>query len=111
MNALPHGFAVLEPFVAQWAVAGMAKRAALRSASTHNERQAFYEAAAPLLAQALDNLDAKPVNALDDKEQCLLNLCLSLAHVALAIESQGPDEDSHTPSRALMRITRAPSDK
>ena len=110
MSALPVGYAALEPFVSQWAVSGMANRAALRGSSTPDERQAIYEATAPLLAQALDELDAKPLDALDDKEQRLLNLCLSLAHVALAIESQGPDEDKHTPNRNSMRITRAPAD-
>ncbi len=110
MSTLPAGYAALEPFVTQWAVTGMANRAAQRGSSTHDERQAFYDAVAPRLAATLDVLDTKPLAALDEKEQCLLNLLLSFAHVALAIESQGPDEDKHTPNRNLMRITRAPAD-
>jgi hypothetical protein len=110
MSALPAGYEALEPFVAQWAVKGMAARAALRGSSSHAERQSFYDAAAPLLAGTLAALDTKPLAELGDKEQRLLTLYLAYAHVALAIESQGPDEYKHTPNRNAMIITRAPSD-
>lgn len=107
---LPDGHAALEPFVAKWAVAGMNDRAFARGDSTPEERQAFYDAAKDLVGPALDGLDAKPLAALDDKEQRLLRLALSFAHVALAVEIQGPDEARHAELRSHMPVTRNPAD-
>lgn len=107
---LPEGYAALEPFAAKWAVAGMNERALARGDSTAEERQAFYDTARDLIGPALDLLDAKPLDALDEREQRLLRLCLSFAHVALAVEIQGADEVRHTELRAYMPITRNPAD-
>lgn len=107
---LPDGFAALEPFVAQWAIADAAGRDAMRGDSTPEARQAFYEAMNPLLAAALDRLDATPLAQHDPAEQRLMQLALSYAHVALAIEVQGPDEAKHTANRRQLHITRAPAD-
>ena len=109
-NLLPAGFEALEPFVERFALSGTAARAARRGDSTPEERAAFHAAAQPLVGPALDMLDAKPVDSLDEAEQRLLNLVLCYAHVALAVEVQGPDEDRHTGMREYMRITRSPAD-
>lgn len=109
--ALPDGFAVLEPFVERWNVPSTAERAALRKASSAEEREAFFAAASPLLDAALDHLDAYPLNALPPAEQRLMNLMLSLAHVALAVEIQGPDETMSAPWRDRMRIVRSAADQ
>ncbi len=111
MSLLPPGFAALEPFVDRWAITGTANRAALRGSTTDAERQAFFAAGQPVLAAALDHLDTKPLAALDDAEQRLMNLTLSLAHVSLAVEMQGDDESKHRPNREAMRITQAPADR
>jgi hypothetical protein len=108
--ALPDGFAALEPFVARWAVEGSSRRASLRTASTAEEREAFFAAASPLLDTALDHLDQRPLYDLDAAERRLMNLMLSLAHVAMAVEIQGPDEAKSAPWRDRMQITRAPAD-
>lgn len=110
MSILPTGFEALAPFAAKWAVEGTATRAALRGESTGAERQAFYDAGAPLLAAALDHLDATALADHDPAQKRLMNLMLSLAHVSLAIESQGPDEDKHTPNRNAMIFTRSTAD-
>jgi len=107
---LPAGYESLEPFVARFAVSGTANRARLRSDTTEEERAAFFAAAKDLVAPALDELDRKPLGELDDKERCLLNLALSFAHIALAVEIQGPDEARHASMREYMRITRSPAD-
>lgn len=107
---LPAGFTALEPFVARWAVAGSALRAALRGTSTPEERETFFAAAAPLLDRALDHLDSRPLAQLAGPDERLMNLMLSLAHVAMAVEIQGPDEVKSTPWRERMRITRSPAD-
>ncbi|MDR2856838.1 MAG: hypothetical protein LBV50_03210 [Novosphingobium sp.] len=108
-TSLPAGFETLEPFVARFSVAGTANRAQLRSDSSREERAAFHEAAKDLVAPALDLLDKKPLDQLDESEQRLLNLALSFAHIALAVEIQGPDEERHAGLRSYMRVTRSPA--
>lgn len=107
---LPAGFETLEPFVARFAVAGTANRAQLRGKISVQEREAFHAAAKDLIGPALDLLDRKPLAGLDASETRLLNLALSFGHIALAVEVQGPDEDSHASLRQYMRITRSPAD-
>jgi hypothetical protein len=110
MTQLPAGFEALEPFASRFAVAGTANRAALRSDSSPEERQAFYDAAKDLVGLALDMLDTRKLNALTEPEQRLMNLCLAFAHIALAIEVQGPDEAKHAKLRAHMKIVRSTAD-
>jgi hypothetical protein len=107
---LPQGFAALEPYVACWAVDGTAARAQLRTDSTAQERQAFFDAAKNLAAPGLDLLDQKPLAELDDSEQRLMNLLLAFTHVAIAVEVQAEDEVKHAGFRNAMRITRSTAD-
>lgn len=107
---LPAGFEALEPFVGQWSVVGTSARDLARGASTAEEREAFYAAASPLVPQALELLDAKPLDRHDEAEQRLMNLLLSLAHVTLAVEMMGKVEPRHAEFRKVMRITRSPAD-
>lgn len=107
---LPAGFAALEPFVARWAASTTAERAELRSFSTAEERQAFFDAAAPLAPGGLDLLDRKPLDQLDPSEQRLMNLLLAFTHVAIAVEVQAEDEPVHAAYRSRMRITRSTAD-
>jgi ABC-type hemin transport system ATPase subunit len=109
--SLPAGFEALEPFVATWAVEGTATRDALRGSSSFAERQAFYDAAQPLLALALDYLDTRDIGNFSAGEQQLMNLMLSLAHVAIAVEIQREDEPKHAAARAHMHITRSVADQ
>ena len=109
-NLLPPGFAPLEKFVQRFAVDGTANRAALRSDTTPEERQAFYDATKDQLAPALDLLDTKKLDEFDAGEQRLMNMALSFAHIALAVEVQGPDEAKHAKLRAHMKIVRSTAD-
>ena len=109
-NSLPAGFESLEPFVARFAIAGTANRAQLRSDTSPEERQAFFDAAKDLIAPALDLLDTKQLGALSAGEQQLINLTLAFAHIAVAIEIQGPDEAKHAKLRAHMKIVRSTAD-
>lgn len=109
-RVLPAGFENLEPFVDRFALEGTAARARLRSGSSKEERVAFFGAARDLIGPALDLLDGKPVGELDQQERHLLNLVLAFAHIALAVEIQGPDEAQHAVMRERMRITRSPAD-
>ena len=109
--SLPAAFSALEPFVETWALEGSARRAAKRSESSPEQREAFFAAASPLLDAALEHLDARSLNALARAEQRLMNLMLSLGHVALAVEIQGPDEMKSAPWRDRMRIDRSTADQ
>jgi len=111
MNAvLPAGFAQLAPLVEGWALPTSAQRADRRSQSGPAERAAFHDAMEPHLEEALAWLDRQQLGALDQPATNLMNLCLMMAHVALAVETQGDDEPRHAPHRDAMRITRTPAD-
>ncbi|MCB2072738.1 MAG: hypothetical protein H6917_06390 [Novosphingobium sp.] len=107
---LPEGFATLEPFVARWSLRTSAERDRARGDSTEEEREAFYAAAQPLLEAALSYLDGFPARQLGEKEQRLMDLVLSLAHVSLAVEVQKEMEEQHARQRNDMPITRSVTD-
>ena len=109
-SLLPAGFEALEPFAAAWAIAGADKRAERRMTSSEAERIAFFDAAKGLLAPALARLDEKRLGDFDEKEECLMHLMLTLAHVAFAVEVQGDHEARHVLGARHVRITRAPAD-
>jgi len=106
---LPDGYEMLEPFVAEWALPTQAERARKRSGSTAEQKRAFYNAARGIVTQALGELDAKPLDQLDERERRLLALLLSYAQVALSIEVRGEGEAIHAENRRLMTITREPA--
>lgn len=108
--SLPQGFAHLEPFVDRWALSTSAERAARRSQSTPQERADFFAATQDQMPAALEYLDKHALNTLGEQEQRLMDLMLSLAHISLAVELQGPDEVKSAKWRDRMRITRATSD-
>lgn len=109
-SLLPPGFEALEPFVPAWALDTAEQRHRARLASTEADRQAFFAVAKDLLAPGLDQLDRTPPAAFTPDEQRLMQLLLSVAHVALAVETQGADEARHAEVARHMTITRAPSD-
>ena len=109
-SPLPPGFEQLAPFVDSWALAGAAHRAQRRLESSEAERTAFYHAAKDALPAALAHLDQKPLAQFDEREARLMNLLLSFAHVALAVEVQADHEPKHAQLRKHLRITRASAD-
>jgi hypothetical protein len=109
-SELPAGFEALGPFVETWARAAANDRAIARVESTPAEREAFVEAARPLLLPALEHLDRKPPARFDEAERRLMRLMLALAHAAMAVEVQGDDEPKHARASRHMVITRAPAD-
>ena len=107
---LPQGFETLAPFVADWALRSAPERDQRRARSTEAERNAFYQAGFAALPAALAHLDQKPLAQFDESETRLMQLMLSLAHVALAVEAQGTQESRHADMRKHLHITRALSD-
>jgi hypothetical protein len=110
-SLLPSEFEALEPFVEMWAVIGAANRLQRRRVASESERVAFFNAAKDLVPSALEYLDRKPLCQLNEQETRLMNLMLSLCHVALAVEIQGDDEGRHALGRQYMKITRASADR
>lgn len=107
---LPEGFEALEPFVEQWALPTGGQRAEMRGASSPDDRKAFYEAASARVDEALALLDAKPLAEHDDSERRLMQLMLSLTHVAMAEEVHKEQEPQHARFRSFMPVTRTPAD-
>lgn len=108
---LPAGFEALEPFVVRFAVSGTANRAQMRSNTSAAEHEQFYAAAKDLVAPALDFLDTRQLGSFDESEQRLMNLTLAFAHIAIAVEVQGPDEAKHAKLREHMKIVRSTADR
>jgi len=107
---LPPGFEDLEQFVDYWSVAGIDERKKRRIMSTDEQRQEFYAAGSRHLVRALDYLDQYPIDDLENPQQSLLNLMLSLAQVSLAVEKQGSNEAYHARSHAHFTISRSTED-
>jgi hypothetical protein len=107
---LPAGFESLQPFVPGWAIEGADARHRRRIDSTEAERAAFFEAVGKVLTAALEHLDRKPLAALDPSEKRLMNLLLSFAHVAQAVELQRDQEPMHAVGAGRITITRATAD-
>jgi hypothetical protein len=103
--ALPEGYEALEPFVEGWSIASLAGRARRRGDSSPEERQALYDAIKDIAPAALAELDAKPLDDLDAKEQRLLHLLLGYVHVAMAIEIRGEGEAAHARQSRHMVIS------
>jgi hypothetical protein len=86
MAALPEPFVDLEPYAARWALPTTQERHRLRCASSLDELQAVYSAVAPRLEAMLEHLDGFAPQDLPPPQRRLLDLCLALADVSLAVE-------------------------
>jgi hypothetical protein len=108
-DLLPPGFETLERFVDQWVADSADERLKRRLSSSDTERVEFFNAAKDRLQDGLTYLDKKPFGEYDDDENRLMQLFLSFAHVALAVEVQGDAEPKHAEGARFMTITQAPS--
>jgi hypothetical protein len=88
---LPKQFERLEPFVADWALETQNRRYDKRLRSSRSELRAFYDAATPLLPDALNYLDRFPLGQIPADDLPLCHLMLSLAEIAPHIELYGGD--------------------
>lgn len=85
-SLLPPGFALLEPFLADWALPDAQARMARRQASRIEDIRRFYDAILPLGEAALAYLRGHALGALPPQGERLLKLMLALAEVAPAVE-------------------------
>ncbi len=84
-NLLPDHFEDLEPFI-DWALPTERERNNKRIASKMPAIKAFYDAMLPRARAIIAHLDSFPVNEMPMRETRLMNLLLSLAEVANAVE-------------------------
>ncbi len=109
-SRLPQQFAALEPFVAHWAAASPAARAAARDTASADQATAFHAAMSVRITEILDCLDAKPLAAMNRGEATLLNMALAFVHAVLGIEMQADAEPRHRTMRRHMKITAWPAE-
>lgn len=98
---LPAPFADLQGYVGPWAKDSETARNIQRHAAAMDDIVAFKDAMLGRFDEILAYLNARDVNALDESEIALLQLLLSLAEIAPAIESYGQAEviDGFDPRR------------
>lgn len=104
---LPRGFETLAPFVKDWALATTASRTRKRHSSSMEEIRAFYDAVFPKAEAALRHLNTVPyAEDMDPADRTLMQLYLSLAEVATAVEWYNQPEvvDGYEPSAIKMPV-------
>jgi hypothetical protein len=103
--SLPEGFADLERFARDWALATERERNAQRHRASLDEIRAFYEAMLERIDAVMAHLNRFALDELPPAERRLLDLALSLAEVAPAIEfyKQPAVIDGYDPRRFVPR--------
>ncbi|TCB52462.1 hypothetical protein E0H80_00925 [Acinetobacter sp. ANC 4779] len=86
ISQLPADFAVLEAFVAKWALGTSKQRHQQRLQSTSAELQAFYDVILPEMHKLLAALDEYELGTLPEELHKLYWLSLSFAEIAPHIE-------------------------
>lgn len=99
--ALPEQFSDLQSYVAFWAKPSETARNIQRHAADMADIVAFKDAILGRFDDLLAHLNQQDVNALEEPDVLLLQLLLSLAEIAPAIESYGQPEviDGFDPRR------------
>lgn len=88
-SLLPVQFSDLEPFAREWALATTIERNRKRLSSSMDEIKAFYDAMLARTDAVLAYLNQFPLDAMPEDARRLLDLALSLAEVAPAVECYG----------------------
>jgi hypothetical protein len=86
MDLLPPGYETLEPYLDTWILADSRARAEKRVSTAYSDIKEFYDAMLPLAPQALCYLADYQLGALDQAQERLLKLLLSLAEIGPAVE-------------------------
>ena len=83
---MPSEFTDLEDLADDWAIATEPERRAKRQVTKMPEIKAFYARMTDRIGAILEYLNQFELTAMPEKEQCLMNMTLSLAEVGPAIE-------------------------
>jgi hypothetical protein len=105
---LPEMFSEWQVFVGQWTATDGDSRLRARLSSSNEERERFFMACSHRVPDALAHLDRCPIAAWTEGDHLLMNLLLNLAHVALAVETQGDAETEHARFAQYMHYTQTP---
>lgn len=108
MTMLPPQFADLEPYAETWCLASETARWEQRLASSMDELNAFYDAVAPRLEEAIEFCDKHPLDDLPEDVLNLLHLIYSHLLVAMAVEIFGQPKTVDAADAVLIR-TAAPT--
>lgn len=105
-SRLPKGFTALERWLDDWVLADSSARLDKRMRSSLDELRAFYDGMLPHAEAALAYLAQRQLGALDEAEEKLLKLMLSLAEVGPAIEWYGTGNypDAFDPKRFPLTV-------
>lgn len=104
MTRLPPRFAALEPFAETWCLETEEERWQRRLSSSMEELMAFYDAAFPLLEEAIEFCDKHDLDDLPEDVLELLRLIYSLVLVAMAVEIFGQPKTVDAADAVLTRI-------
>jgi hypothetical protein len=104
-NSLPDGFGDLEALARDWALSTERERSLQRNRASIAEIQRFYDAMLARIDAVMEHLNRFSMDDLPEAERRLLDLALSLAEVAPAIEfyKQPAVIDGYDPLRFVPR--------
>ena len=86
MSRLPAEFASLEHFVDDWVLSDSRARSTKRFGSDYGEVREFYDQMLAVAPAVLEYLSARQLGDMDEPDERLLKLMLSLAEIGPAIE-------------------------
>ena len=89
---LPEAFAALQPFVSLWALGSETERNIQRHAQPMNAIRLFADTMMAHMNELIEFVNRKPMAEFDEVDDTLLQLMLSLAEVAPAVEFYGQQE-------------------
>lgn len=105
---LPAQFTDWQCWVEKWSSSEGDQRLRARLNSTPEEREDFFTQCFPRLQEALAYLDERPMGQWSASDHVLMDILLNLAHIALAVETQGDAEPEHARFAKYMTYTRTP---
>ena len=103
---LPKGFKSLEKWIGMWVLPDSQARTEQRHQVDYADIEAFYNDMLPKAKKALAYLQKKQLGELDEPEERLLKLMLSLAEVGPSVEwyQQNAVVDGFEPSRFKLTV-------
>jgi hypothetical protein len=105
MGRLPAEFSDLEGFADKWCLATEHERWAQRMASSMQELQVFYDAALPLVPEAIKYCDTFPLENLRDDTLNLLRLVYSFVSISFPVELWSQPYPPDTAGTAFVRVS------
>lgn len=90
---LPNGFAELEPFVAEWALANERDRYLKLHASTLAQLKVFYDAMLPRMDAVMEFLKSQPLEGMAPEAENLYRLAMTFAETAHPLDLGWKDVD------------------